>query len=107
MCDDEEIDSRFFQATSRNKKGCLNGDLHFHKFSGQQRRLDVRAKPSKEKMQSCFCKKVGSDFYLPWFPLFETMGNLLLPRLEAHDGEGDGNPLQYSCPENPMDGGAR
>ena len=22
------------------------------------------------------------------------------------DGEGDGNPLQYSCLENPMDGGA-
>ena len=21
-------------------------------------------------------------------------------------GEGNGNPLQYSCPENPMDGGA-
>ena len=24
----------------------------------------------------------------------------------VHDGEGDGNPLQYSCLENPMDGGA-
>ena len=23
------------------------------------------------------------------------------------DGEGNGNPLQYSCLENPMDGGAR
>ena len=23
------------------------------------------------------------------------------------DGEGNGTPLQYSCPENPMDGGAR
>ena len=22
------------------------------------------------------------------------------------DGEGNGNPLQYSCPDNPMDGGA-
>ena len=22
-------------------------------------------------------------------------------------GEGNGTPLQYSCPENPMDGGAR
>ena len=24
----------------------------------------------------------------------------------SHIGEGNGNPLQYSCPENPMDGGA-
>ena len=23
-----------------------------------------------------------------------------------HSGEGNGNPLQYSCLENPMDGGA-
>ena len=26
--------------------------------------------------------------------------------LISHDGEGNGNPLQYSCLENPMDGGA-
>ena len=26
-------------------------------------------------------------------------------RLEISSGEGDGTPLQYSCPENPMDGG--
>ena len=25
---------------------------------------------------------------------------------ESSDGEGNGNPLQYSCLENPMDGGA-
>jgi len=25
---------------------------------------------------------------------------------QDHDGEGNGNPLQYSCLENPMDGGA-
>ena len=28
------------------------------------------------------------------------------PTLEAPSGEGDGTPLQYSCLENPMDGGA-
>ena len=27
--------------------------------------------------------------------------------LESPIGEGDGTPLQYSCLENPMDGGAR
>ena len=28
------------------------------------------------------------------------------PRVNAEFGEGTGNPLQYSCLENPMDGGA-
>ena len=27
-------------------------------------------------------------------------------KLEVYIGEGDGTPLQYSCLENPMDGGA-
>ena len=27
-------------------------------------------------------------------------------RIRRQDGEGNGNPLQYSCLENPMDGGA-
>ena len=30
-----------------------------------------------------------------------------IPRLERSLGEGNGNPLQYSCLENPMDGGTR
>ena len=30
----------------------------------------------------------------------------LIPRLERSPGEGHGNPLQYSCLENPMDRGA-
>ena len=29
-----------------------------------------------------------------------------IPGLERFPGEGNGNPLQYSCLENPMDGGA-
>ena len=29
-----------------------------------------------------------------------------IPGLGRFPGEGNGNPLQYSCPENPMDGGA-
>ena len=29
----------------------------------------------------------------------------LIPRLGRSPGEGNGNPLQYSCLENPMDGG--
>ena len=30
----------------------------------------------------------------------------LIPELERFSGEENGNPLQYSCLENPMDGGA-
>ena len=30
----------------------------------------------------------------------------LIPRLGRSPGEGNGNPLQYSCLENPMDQGA-
>ena len=30
----------------------------------------------------------------------------LIPGLGGSPGEGNGNPLQYSCLENPMDGGA-
>ena len=30
----------------------------------------------------------------------------LIPVLGRSSGEGNGNPLQYSCLENPMDGGA-
>ena len=29
-----------------------------------------------------------------------------IPGSGRFPGEGNGNPLQYSCPENPMDGGA-
>ena len=36
-----------------------------------------------------------------------NVGNLgSIPGLERSPGEGKGNPLQYSCPENPMDRGA-
>ena len=31
----------------------------------------------------------------------------LIPGLGRSSGEGNGNSLQYSCLENPMDGGAR
>ena len=30
-----------------------------------------------------------------------------IPGLGSSPGEGNGNPLQYSCLENPIDGGAR
>ena len=37
-----------------------------------------------------------------------NMGDLgLIPGSGRSPGEGNGKPLQYSCLENPMDGGAR
>ena len=33
-------------------------------------------------------------------------GNMFLPLLPTPFGEGNGNPLYYSCLENPMDKGA-
>ena len=37
---------------------------------------------------------------------FNAGGLGLIPELGRSPGEGNGNPLQYSCLENPMDGGA-
>ena len=34
------------------------------------------------------------------------LNDFILEADMIHDGEGNGNPLQYSCPENPRDGGA-
>ena len=43
-------------------------------------------------------------------PTWENLLKGFLTRLRCeqglHPGEGNGNPLQYSCLENPMDGGA-
>ena len=36
------------------------------------------------------------EIWVPW-----------IPELERSPGGGNGNLLQYSCPENPMDRGAR
>ena len=38
------------------------------------------------------------------FAAHETKG--LCHSFTSKEGEGNGTPLQYSCPENPMDGGA-
>ena len=35
-----------------------------------------------------------------------TGGQAVISLTPDVDGEGNGNPLQYSCLENPMDGGA-
>ena len=50
------------------------------------------------------CEKVGEQLW-PQIAEVQKKGMNSLS-LEACIGEGNGNPLQYSCLENPMDGGA-
>ena len=44
----------------------------------------------------------GQGSLVCWSP----WGHKELVMTELQNGEGNGNPLQYSCLENPMDGGA-
>ena len=41
-----------------------------------------------------------------WNTFWELLRIVFYRRLTLADGEGNGTPLQYSCLENPMDGGA-
>ena len=51
--------------------------------------------------------QLGTQLGLLAVSCFSFMGALPgLVRLLMMDGEGNGTPLQYSCLENPMDGGA-
>ena len=60
----------------------------------KQKRLKIHALgfPGGAEVKSSACNNVGD------------LG--LIPGLGRSPGEGNGNPLQYSCLENPMDGGA-
>ena len=50
------------------------------------------------------CYKINDYFWLPGKKLLFT--NVLFESPKPPLGEGNGTPLQYSCLENPMDGGA-
>ena len=47
-----------------------------------------------------------SQIYLVRSSCVTQLSLVLCNNLEGWDGEGNGTPLQYSCLENPMDGGA-
>ena len=48
----------------------------------------------------------GSDGKVPVYNAYHVGDPSSIPGLGISLGEGNGNPLQYSCLENPMDGGA-
>ena len=74
----------------------------------------------------CFCSSFGKNLWIVcifnlstfqnvFFSLIllniflstlKTLFHSLLASVKKSDGEGNGTPLQYSCLENPMDGGA-
>ena len=54
-----------------------------------------------------FYPKCGFSWWLSGKELPAKIGDMSLnPELRRSPGEGNGNPLQYSCLENPMDRGA-
>ena len=70
--------------------------------------LQILLKPSEEQLRENICTIYtsfpgGSDGKESTY----DVGDLgLIPGLGRSHGEGNGNPLQYSCLENPMDRGA-
>ena len=58
-----------------------------------------RSRPSINQMLVAGGLQVGDQG-------MELMNNIFWPIIEEQFGEGNGTPLQYSCLENPMDGGA-
>ena len=56
-------------------------------------------------VESLFCLFVWLVFFF-FFGLLLRYDNLVIPGSGRSPGEGNGNPLQYSCLENPMDRGA-
>ena len=63
----------------------------------------TRAKFSSDA-QSCPILCNAMDHSTPGLPVHYQLSEFT--QSHVHWGEGNGNPLQYSCLENPMDGGA-
>ena len=68
---------------------CLNTAGFGEEFSSTSSRTSLSLLSSDDKESACNTEDPGS-----------------IPRLGRSPGEGNGNPLQYSCLGNPMDRGA-
>ena len=64
---------------------------------------------SLDKTQVCFVLNSSGPITLWQIEggKLETVIDFILGELQNHCGESNGTPLQYSCLENAMDGGAR
>ena len=51
---------------------------------------------------SAIKKNIFESVLMRWM----NLEPIIQSEVNQRDGEGNGNPLQYSCLENPMDGGA-
>ena len=67
--------------------------------------VDVFGKRISTCIYYLFKKKKNEDRKMETFQRPRTRKNIYL-YLFAPQGEGNGTPLQYCCPDNPMDGGA-
>ena len=67
---------------------------------GNKERGDERKKRMKKERNLTLCGSDGNE------PSFSTGDPGSIPGSGKSPGEGHGNPLQDSCLENPMDGGA-
>ena len=63
--------------------------------------VDIRIKVFKSPLLA-MCFPRGSEVKSP--PAMQKTGSI--PGSGRSPGEGNGNPLQWSCQENPLDGGA-
>ena len=96
--------------------------LSFKRYSGHSGENRLQGWKQQDQLEG-YCNKIAEKVMAPhsstlaWkIPWTEEPGRLqsmgsLTRRLHFHcslscTGEGNGNPLQYSCLENPLDGGA-
>ena len=61
---------------------------------------------SLENIYSALCQFLNQVFFFFFFLVLYDFFVFLDINSLLDDGEGNGTPLQYSCLENPMDGGA-
>ena len=86
-----------------------DGQMSGCKVFGPNRRFSVYFSPSPSVFL-CLCHlKYSLEFLNQWYGLLSSWWIVSLEYLEDSiygSREGNGTPLQYSCLENPMDGGA-
>ena len=72
-------------------------------FSGLTSLSEIQSLDTEPPIGYFHILSTPANHLLPLVLLITKMSKTILP---AAYGEGNGNPLQYSCLENPMDGGA-